>query len=284
MCFTIYLDDSGTSPDQRVAIASAVVIPAAQIIRLENEWESLKKKEHFSSFHTSEFVAKNPKSDFASWDTDKQKRVFGRVRQISRKYGIKALSFAVNKKDYEEVIFPEDFRNYVGKYHYTWAVRHLISFIDQWRLPRKIGPLEYVFDWMGKTTDPKRVEVETVMEQAEWIANKFQRINEYTNYGFYHRPDVAGLQCVDAIGWTCYQQAMARFCNTPLHEFADSAWADYGGPLNERGWLEAVTVTRDNLGKWLAAELVNEQSKAYFKEWNERQTAKGKRLLGEKNV
>ncbi len=46
--FSMYLDDSGTTPDQKVAVASALIVPAAQIRRLENEWNNLKKKEEFS--------------------------------------------------------------------------------------------------------------------------------------------------------------------------------------------------------------------------------------------
>jgi hypothetical protein len=95
--FTAYLDDSGTDPNQAVAIATAIIIPAAQIIRLEREWENLKKKEGFSCFHTSEMIARNKKSEFADWDDEKVDRVFRRVREISMKFSIAtgAVSFAV---------------------------------------------------------------------------------------------------------------------------------------------------------------------------------------------
>lgn len=101
--FSVYLDDSGTDPNQRAAIATAFVVPAAQIIPLEREWDKLKKRHGFSDFHTSEMVARNYKSDFADWDEAKQREVFERVRQISKKYGIGrsgAVSFAVNFEDF----------------------------------------------------------------------------------------------------------------------------------------------------------------------------------------
>jgi len=41
--FTVYVDDSGTDPNQAVAIASAWVIPGPQIIRLESEWDTCNK-------------------------------------------------------------------------------------------------------------------------------------------------------------------------------------------------------------------------------------------------
>jgi len=124
--FTLYIDDSGTDPNQHVAIATALIIPAAQIIRLEREWDTLKQKHGFTEFHTSVFVARNYKSEFANWTEDQQERLFSRVRQISKKYGVRAVSIAVNKKDYDEVV-PAELRSYFGKHHYSWAVRQLLA-------------------------------------------------------------------------------------------------------------------------------------------------------------
>jgi len=168
--FTAYLDDSGTDPNQKVAIGTALLIPAGRITSLDQEWEALKRKHGFSDFHTSVFAAKNPKSDFANWSDDKQKSVLGRVRQIIRKYGVKIYSFTVNKRDYDEVI-PADLRHYIGS-HYSWAIRHVISHCVAWRVSRRIPhPLQYLFDWM-KPSDPGRREIETIMEQAERQAKK----------------------------------------------------------------------------------------------------------------
>jgi hypothetical protein len=87
--FSLYIDDSGTDPNQSIAIATALVIPAAQIIRLEREWDTLKQKHGFTEFHTSIFVARNHKSEFANWSEDQQKRLLSRVRQVSKKYGVR---------------------------------------------------------------------------------------------------------------------------------------------------------------------------------------------------
>ena len=137
--FTVYFDDSGTSPSQHVAIATAMVIPAMQIIRLEREWETFKLKEKFSCFHTSEFIAKNPDSEFADWDEDKRKRVFRRVRDITKKYATRAVSFAVYKEHYDQIV-PQNLREVSGIHHYTWAIRHLITHLDDWKSAKKIEP------------------------------------------------------------------------------------------------------------------------------------------------
>jgi hypothetical protein len=91
--FTAYIDDSGTDPQQQVANATVLIIPAARIVTLESEWNQLRKREGFSHWHTSEFVARNPKSEFANWDDPKHERVFRRVRELCKKYAAVATGF-----------------------------------------------------------------------------------------------------------------------------------------------------------------------------------------------
>ena len=136
--FTAYIDDSGSDPNQHVANATALIIPAQRIIALDREWKALQEKEGFTDFHTSEFVARNPKSEFALWDDDKQNRVFLRVREIIKKYGAQVMSFTVHKADYDGVL-PPDLRRYAGKYHYSWAIRHVMTHLAAWRISHRVA-------------------------------------------------------------------------------------------------------------------------------------------------
>jgi hypothetical protein len=270
--FTSFIDDSGTDPKQKVAMCTALIIPAARIVAMERQWETLKKKETFSDFHTSEFVFKNHKSEFANWDDDKQRRVFRRVRDIIKKFGVKIYSFAVNKKDYDEA-FSDDIKKYIGD-HYTWAVRHVIAHLPAWRKSHLVEhPLEYVFDWMEKN-DPKRKEIEEVMEQAGMVAEQIGMAGEYDNYGFRRRKDLAGLQCVDAIAWTGYQIGLYSFHQIPLRPMAEMAWDDLlsrnngniAGPFE---WLTAFSVSREQLDNWLDTATPDTMLIAKFKELKE---------------
>jgi Protein of unknown function (DUF3800) len=265
MMATLYIDDSGTDPKQHVAIATVLIIPASQIIRLEREWNTLREKEHFRCFHTSECMAKNAKSEFANWDDDKIERVFRRVRQISKKYGARAVSIAVNKKDYDELVPPE-FRNYIGKYHYTWAVRQLLSFIEPHFPPKPAR--EFIFQWLERK-DKARKEIEDVMDQAQWLACKEGLPRDYADPQFRKSDDIPGLQCVDAIGWICYQYSLLLFRKTPLKKYIDESWHHFGAHLSEEGWLMAFTILRDKLQKLIENALANEKAMAIFKEWEE---------------
>lgn len=270
--FTTYIDDSGTAPDQRVAMCTALIIPAARIIAMEREWKTLKEKEGFSDFHTSVFIARNYKTEFAKWDDDKQERVFRRVREIIKKFGVKIYTFAVNKKDYDEVI-PDSAKGYIGD-HYTWAVRHVIGHLAAWRKSRRVvNPLQYLYDWMEKN-DPKRKEIEEVMEQAEMVAEQIGMAGEYENFDFRRRKDHAGLQCVDAIAWTSYQISMHAIYGTPMHPMAHVAWEDLlsrnteviAGPFE---WLTAFSVSRNQLEEWLDTASPDTMLIAKFKELKE---------------
>lgn len=177
--FTAYIDDSGSDPSQHVANATALIVPGRRMLALERQWEAFKKKEHFTDFHTSVFVARNPHTEFSGWDDNKQKRVFLRVRRIIKKFGVKVYSFTVHKKDYDDVV-PADLRKYIGQYHYSWAIRQAIAHLVAWRVHYRVeSPLEYVFDWMKKN-DPRRLEIETVMSQGERVANDLGSVGEYT--------------------------------------------------------------------------------------------------------
>lgn len=266
--FTLYTDDSGTDPNQQVAIATMLRVPALKIIPLEREWDTFRKKEGFNWFHTSEFMARNPKSQFAGWSDDKQRCIWRRVQQISKKYGVRALSVAVNKKDYDEVM-PDHYRNYFGRYHYTWAVRQIVSFVGKWYEANPTVPFEFIFQWMGGPRDPKRREVETVMEQAQWMADRKITLGNYENYGFRQSAGIPGLQCVDAIAWVSYRYAQHIFCKTPLPDMALEAWRYFEGPRAEAGWLFAVTILRDKLQKTIDKTLETGKAERYFKEWDE---------------
>ena len=263
--FTIYLDDSGTSPSQHVAIATALIIPTARISHLKSEWGALKEKFGFTEFHTSVFVARNYKSEFAKWSDEKQDRLFNRVTQVAKKYGVRAFSFAVYKKEYDELA-PEQFRASLGRQHYTWAVRNVVQRVDNFSRLRKM-PCTWIFQWMGNPGDPKRLEVEDVMDQAQLLANEQGIGGDYTDYGFGMSGDFPGLQCVDAIGWTCYHKALEIYRSKPPHRFAEQGWKAFEGHRGETGWLLAFLVRRENLMRGFKSSMQNEGLMDFYKRW-----------------
>jgi len=227
--FSLYIDDSGTSPSQPVAIATALVIPAIQIVRLQKEWDRFQAKEGFKCFHTSEFYFRNYKSEFGKWDDTKWERVFRRVQQISKKYGVRAISIAVLKKDYDEVV-PTDLRNYIGKTHYGWAVRQLLANLMTRYPARASQPREFVFQWLDRK-DAARHEIEDIMDQMQFYCAKERIYGDYSDPHFRKSDGIPALQCVDFVSWISYQFAIWIYKKIPLRKLVPETWKEFGGHL-----------------------------------------------------
>ncbi len=268
LAFTAFIDDSGTDPKQQIANATVLIVPASRIVALEAEWNRLKEKEGFSCWHTSEFAARNPKSDFANWDDAKHVRVFRRVRNICKKYCVQPMSFSVLKKDYDEMVLP--ILPFADKHHYSWAIRSLLAHTERWRNTKQVPPLEYVFSWMGeKRKNERRREIEDLMDQAEDEAKAEGHPGEFEHWTFRRPAEIPALQCVDALAWSVYQYGVLMFCKKPLCEDARIAWDDFGKYLGGN-WGFDVTTTRAALKKWAEAEAADGQSEKRLREWKER--------------
>jgi hypothetical protein len=270
--FTNYIDDSGTAPDQRVAIAAGLIVPAARIIALEREWDALKAKEGFTDFHASVFSAwfKNQKSEFANWDASKHDRVLRRVRQITKKYGVKTFTIAVKKDDYDEVV-PAELKHRWGQNHYAWAIRQFVAYVNDWQRHVGTGPLEYIFDYM-KPNDPCRKEIENVMDQAEDMTGN---TGHFEAVSFRSRKTIPGLQCADLLAWTSFQVAQEAFFKKPMVHDAEVAWKDFTRYLGGE-WRTAGAMMRPALQEAVRIELASGKSLDRFKAWEARKSVAAK--------
>jgi len=268
--FTVYIDDSGTAPDQNVAIASALVIPAKRIEAMDKEWGGFMKKEVLTSLHASECAAKNVKKGYGDWSQSRIDWVFSQSRRIAKKYSVHAISIAVNKDFYDEIVTGE-IRAFAGEYHYTFAMRHVLHQLDKWA--DNVGmmhPFEYVYDFMQPNTPP-RIEVEKVMAQAEFMnceVNERGR-GRYTNYSFRLREDVPGLQCVDTLAWTCYRYALFKFHGNQLTSLQKDCWKDYVDFKNST-WLHPLTQSKLRLAEWRDGQLADGRWKSFHDAWSAR--------------
>jgi hypothetical protein len=263
--FTVYVDDSGTDPKQPTAIAAALIIPGSQIIALENAWEKFKHCQFITEFHSSECVAGKEKSEFEGWSSQRKKRVCWQVREITKQFSAYAFSIAISKKDFDEVVTGE-LRDFGGRFHYSWAVWHLLRNLDAWAVFHNVTePFEFVFDWMGesKRNEAKR-EIETVM--AQWEAMKPGFFDGH--YSFRKRQLTPGLQCSDLLAWSCYQYARSAFYRSPIHPIAWETFWDYDAFKN-RGWITAITQTREQLQHWVELEAADDVRKERRRKWGE---------------
>jgi hypothetical protein len=248
--FTTFMDDSGTAPENKVAIAAGIVFPVQQLRRFQSQWDNFRYKFGFSDFHAAECLARNRKSEFANWSDDKVRRAFARVRAMTFKYSVKGFCIAIFKKDYDEVL-TADLRAAVGNSHYTWAVSSVIGLAHDWAAERNV-PMEYVFD--TATKDVRR-EIDASMEYAETNSpGKF-----VGHYFFRNRKEVPALQATDLFAWTCFQAACkVRIGKTPhaiAHESATAYHSAQGGE-----WWVVQSLNREGIEKWVAENKNSERT------------------------
>jgi hypothetical protein len=238
--FTIYIDDSGSAPEHRLAIASGIIFPAKRLEALEKEWQSFLDKEEITEFHSSVCMAHNPHTEFALWDDDRVRRVFARVRQITFKYSVDAFCIAIHKKDYDEVV-PKDMFDRVGS-HFTWAVSSVIGHAYDWGVEHSV-PMEYVFDNAEKRI---RREIDDAMEFCEAQTPGYFA----GHYFFRKREEVPALQAADLFAWTCFQRGRHVRFNHPIHSIAEESWEAYERQKNGQ-WCEVQSLHRQGLEDWV---------------------------------
>jgi Protein of unknown function (DUF3800) len=265
---TAFLDDSGTAPDQRVAICSAILIPANQIETLERQWETFTDKNGFLDFHASVCAARNYKSQYSRWDDRKLKKVFLRVRQFCKRFGVQTYGFAVNKKYFDEEI-PEVLKENIGS-HYTWAVRQVVTSIETWRRIRKIKEqVQYIYDWEDIGSQ-ERFEIDEVMGQSG------EQLNEKPQHDYKERKKVPSLQCVDFMAWLSFQLGNENFYQVPLNPLAIDALKDLenyypaGKCPQFKKWFQVRTIQRDELRRWALGESKNPKTIERFADWRRR--------------
>lgn len=280
--FSLYLDDSGTKPTHKVAVATALIIPGARIPALESEWNTFRKKEGFECFHASPCNAgdkdKKSKSEFRNWTDDKIDRVFQRTRTMAKKYGVMAISSAVNKRYYDEEI-PADYKKYTGRYHYTWCLSYAIAYAEQWRLSspqRNKHPFEFIFSWMDENDNPAKTEVEDVMRYSERASRELGRTGDYENRTFRRSLNIPALQLVDGIAWACNRYALHKIHEKDIPERAKQSWKFLGGDLGPDGWLKAFHFSREQLREYVKKEQADGRTLARLRRWEEEDREKTK--------
>jgi hypothetical protein len=269
--FTVFVDDSGTDPSQKIAVAGCLIVPAVQIAALQKDWNLFKASYGIRDyFHSSECAAHKPgqKSEFADWSNDKAVRAFRSARAIIKRRAVKAFSFSVHKADFDSEA-TNIWRKSGGQNHYTWAFRSVLHQLIRWHKERGIGnPFEFIFDY---ATGSAKQEIEMLMDQFE---------DEYPGrfrgrFDFKLKTDVPALQCADIVAWSCYNVAHLAFLQKPVPPIAYECFMDFS-TYRDGKWLDALTFTRQALREVVAIDTADPNNNALREQWYERWVDKRK--------
>lgn len=249
--FTVHFDDSGTAPDQQIALAACYLGTVEQWREFNRNWADASEEEGFGTFHMAEFAA--GEKQFKNWSIEKKKHVLDRLCNIITTRARCGFATAVAKSDYDEIVTGH-FRRYCGGFHYTFAIRQTVGRVAMWRT--RYSPkssMRYVFDWMESGL-PARREIEYLLDAAV-TTSEFQKkrigVAVLKGYSFERKSSILPLQAADILAWTVYQKMQNRMSNRPLCWEATQAYES----LKRQGSLDDGYFIRDNLKRWAEAEL-----------------------------
>ncbi len=237
---TIYIDDSGTDPNQAVAVAAGWISPIEQWKKFAKGWERLKHAPgyEFGCFHMSPCLARNEDTEFRDWDSKKQQLVIRSIRKLVRKRALQGFAVAVGKDDYDDTI-TGDLRKEAGDNHYTWAFRGLVGLIERWRIANSItGSIEFIFDHIERH-ELRRKEIEVVFDRAGVEEPIFKKSCE-----------LSPLQAADVLAFCTYQKALSKLFGKPMHPIAEESFNEFAAYDGQR-WLEATITNRRALAQWV---------------------------------
>lgn len=230
---TAHFDDSGTHPESSFAVAACILASEKQWRKFNREWMKAEKKEKFGVFHTADFAAGH--GNFDGWDAPRKSRVFQQLCSIIAAHARIGWGIAVRKKDYDTII-QEPFREYCGRYHYTFCVRQCATRIGVWRQQRKKEwELRYVFDRMSRG----KGEIMHAMDRAGGL----------DGYGFDDKSKILPLQAADIFAWATLQGMHAEFSQRRYSDLVDIAFTTLS-----RGGLKFGYFIEANLKEWADAE------------------------------
>ena len=84
---TIYIDDSGTSPENAVAVAAGWIAHTDSWVDFQADWDKMRDidGDKFDSMHMAEFVFGRKGTEFEGWSLEKKQRISARLRGIIKK-------------------------------------------------------------------------------------------------------------------------------------------------------------------------------------------------------
>jgi len=249
---TVHFDDSGTHTTAPVAILGGWIAPFQQWKKFSRDWGKAKREYGFSVFHMAEFMANNPKSEFAdknNWNERKKATVVSRLSSIILERISQGFCLRVVKADYDAAV-PKNKRDILGRFHYTYAVRAGIGHIERWRVNEKVHePIEYIFDRMTK--GDARTEIERVFAEAELLDDTLHKYGIYKGcHSFRDKADIFPLQAADMLAWLSQRAWAYEFEGAPMADYAIEAWNQF----LLSGRVMAKGQTREHLERFIAKD------------------------------
>jgi hypothetical protein len=223
---TVYVDDSGSNAESKVAAAAFCVSTVKNWQELLKKWGKIASDAGFDlkDFHMTEFAAcrcdslcqqckqgKTTSLDhpWQKWSETKRKSVLTRMAKAMIKYVEFGVGHAVTKPDYDEHVRNSDARAVaiepIGDEYFTFAVQRCGDSLAEWRANQsRMVPLKFVFDLASKR---EKTEIASVffsgIEGAPQYKNGVEQwLTPDQGVSYESRKTTHQLLAADILAWT----------------------------------------------------------------------------------
>jgi hypothetical protein len=251
---TIYIDDSGTSPNQSIAVAAGWIAKTPAWTLLERGWAKVQNvgSHGFTCMHMEEFSY--GKGEFEGWDLDKKLMVMRKLTPLITKRALKGFALGVVKKDFDEIV-PASLRTQGFENHYTYAIRRVLGMIHDWRKAEGLEglPIEYIFDFMD-LHNPRRMEIQRVFTT---LGTEDENLRTYglskDGFNFKDKKSLPPLQAADMLAWTIYRAMQHEIKEKDASPIARLTFEKFH-MAKQRHLLEGGYNKREHLVSWVKAK------------------------------
>lgn len=196
---TFYCDDSGTSPDQRTAVAAGYLASVEQWQRFIPRWNSLLAEYGVSQLHRVDLESR--KKQFRDWDLERQKEFLIKAHAIIRDHTYIAVGSGVIKADYEEIM-PAWAKDLFGGV-YGWCVNECLVRVAEW-CEKLRNPYSENIDWVFERGTVGSGQVMTMLANFSKDPTWGPRLRLGT-WSFLGK-DTVPLQAADMIAYEVFKQ------------------------------------------------------------------------------
>jgi hypothetical protein len=128
---TIYIDDSGTSPENAVVVATGWIAHTDSWVDFQADWDKARDLDgdKFDSMHMAEFVFGRKGTEFEGWSLEKKQRISARLRGIIKNTVAEGFALGIVRRAFDELV-PNALRVQGFESHCTYAIRRVLGMID----------------------------------------------------------------------------------------------------------------------------------------------------------
>lgn len=278
---TVYVDDSGTEPNQKIAAAAVCVATVDRWQQFLRGWNKIADREGFEikNFHMTEFAACRPchpcqqclagrksarEHPWQRWSDEKRESVLRRMAKVLVKHVEFGVGHSYTKADYDEHVRNSPARQLakapIGDEYVTFAVQRCGGSLAEWRASNgRTDRLRFVFD--SSSTKEKKEIAEVFFAAAnegERVVNGIEQwFNPEEGVAYESRKITHQLLSADMLAWTIATvRARHMFVSGKLAtagRFAEVLWL--ARIFVDSGHIKIGYLKKETLARWEKEQL-----------------------------